>query len=79
MDFNIFKIDKILDFYNRSLLFKIDGMGLMGYKSKYRGNIWIQCFPCILGNENIVDLKESDEVKKLIGVSIYDILSKDNH
>jgi curved DNA-binding protein CbpA len=79
MDFGIFKIDKHLDFFNRSLLFKLENMGLMRYKSKYRGDIWIQCFPSILGNENIVDLKESDEVKKIIGVSIYDILSKDNH
>lgn len=78
LDFGIFKIDKQLDFFNRSLLFKIDGLGLLGYKSRYRGDIWIQCFPSILGNENVIELGNNDNIEKLDGISIYDILCKDN-
>jgi hypothetical protein len=75
LDFGVFKIDKQLDFYNRSFIFKIDGMGLMGYKSKYRGDIWLQCYPSLLGNENIIN-SNCNEIEKLNGISIYDIITK---
>lgn len=74
LDFGVFAIDKLLDFYNRSLVFKIEEMGLMGYKSKYRGNIWIQCYPSLLGNENILVPKEGITV--LNSLSIYDYILK---
>jgi curved DNA-binding protein CbpA len=74
LDFGVFKIDKNLDFFNRSFIFRIEGMGLMGYKSKYRGNIWLQCYPSLLGNENILEYREG--IEKLNSLSIYDLLLK---
>lgn len=80
MDFQVFRIECLLDFSNRSMVFKIDGMGLMGYKSKYRGDIWIQCYPSMEENRNIISfqLKDNWEGKRLIGKSIYDLVSKEN-
>jgi len=74
LDFGVFTIDRLLDFYNRSFVFKIEEMGLMGYKSKYRGDIWIQCYPSLLSNENILEPK--DDITVLNSLSIYELISK---